>query len=65
MSSDVDNKSLQSEINKASQKETQSNSKPDAMLILSGGEGYIDFRIGKQTKFIFHQNDEDFYNLSF
>ncbi|KAF8764752.1 C-Jun-amino-terminal kinase-interacting protein like [Argiope bruennichi] len=43
---DRDGKSLQSEIKRAISKDKQDNSKPDCMLILSGGEGYIDFRIG-------------------
>lgn len=36
-----DSKSDKTEKSKTTQ------NKPDSMLILSGGEGYIDFRIGK------------------
>lgn len=43
---DCDGKSLQAEIKRVISKEKPDNSKPDCMLILSGGEGYIDFRIG-------------------
>ncbi|GFV79297.1 c-Jun-amino-terminal kinase-interacting protein 3 [Trichonephila clavipes] len=43
---DCDGKSLQAEIKRVISKEKPDNRKPDCMLILSGGEGYIDFRIG-------------------
>lgn len=43
---DQPGKSLQSEIKQAIDKDKLDGSSPDSMLILSGGEGYIDFRIG-------------------
>lgn len=27
--------------------------KPNSMLVMSGGEGYIDFRVGKSIMFVF------------
>ncbi|XP_042905516.1 C-Jun-amino-terminal kinase-interacting protein 4 isoform X2 [Parasteatoda tepidariorum] len=44
--SDKEGKSLHSELKQAISKDRSEKNKPDSMLILSGGEGYIDFRIG-------------------
>ncbi|XP_035206042.1 C-Jun-amino-terminal kinase-interacting protein 4-like isoform X2 [Stegodyphus dumicola] len=44
--SDQDGKDMQSEIKQAVSRNKETGQKPDCMLILSGGEGYIDFRIG-------------------
>ncbi|XP_054711876.1 C-Jun-amino-terminal kinase-interacting protein 4-like isoform X2 [Uloborus diversus] len=46
ISSETDSKALLTEIKQAVSKDKPQIDKPDSMLILSGGEGYIDFRIG-------------------